>query len=488
MKKIIFLIIIAFTFSIFSTQAKDLKAYLFYCTFLSPEEGPFIETYISVDGNSVLFEKNESGKFQGVLEITMLFKLNSEIKDFMKYDLLSPEIDDTTNINFHFIDQQRFLLPNGVYDFEILIADKNRETLPFIITRPVNIDFPYDKVSLSGIELIESFTKTESQNALTKSGYDLVPFVSNFFPDNINKLTFYSEVYNTDKVLGQDEKFLISYYIESYETERALPKYIRYKKETSNSVCILFNEFDISDLPSGNYSLAIEIRDRENNLLVSNSLFFQRSNPNIQINIHDISTINIKNTFVEKFTSMDTLVENIRSLSPISTQLEKSFARNLVKDPDLKIMKQYFWNFWVTRDNLDPEDAWLKYADEVKKVNASYATVTKEGYESDRGRVYLKYGPPNAISESYNEPNAYPYEIWHFYELNSQRNRKFVFYTHELATNDFELVHSDAVGEINNYQWQFFIHDRGNNPANIDQQRMENHWGSKINDYFDNPR
>ena len=488
MKKIIALFILTLIFSTFASQARDLKAYLFYCTFLSLEDGPFIETYISVDGKSVTFIEAENGKFQGTLEITMIFKLDGEIKDFKKYDLLSPDISDTTNINFHFIDQQRFLLPNGLYDFEILIADKNKETLPFVITRPVNIDFPYDEVSISGIELIESFSKAEKTGVLTKSGYDLVPYVSNFFSQTQNKLTYYSEIYNTEIILGKDEKFLVTSYIESYETEKPMPKFIEYKKVVTQPVNVLFNEFDISDLPSGNYSLVIEVRDRENNQLAYNSLFFQRSNPSIKINVQDIAAININNTFAERIGSADTLAEHIRSLDPISSQLERAFTQNLAKAPDLRTMQQYFYNFWYTRDNLDPEGSWLKYAEQLKIADASFGTGMKKGYDTDRGRVFLKYGPPNAISESYNEPNAFPYEIWHFYELSNQRNRRFVFYSRELATNDFELVHSDAVGEISNYQWQFVIHGREFAPVGIDDQIVPNHWGSRINDYYITPR
>jgi len=488
MKKITYLFTLALILSIFTTQARDLKAYLFYSTFLSLEDGPFIETYISVDGSSVTFIEAENGKFQGTLEITMIFKLDGEIKDFKKYELLSPDISDTTDINFHFIDQQRFLLPNGVYDFDILIADKNEETLPFIITRPVNINFPYDQVSISGIELIESFSKAEEVGVLTKSGYDLVPYVSNFFSKSQNKLTYYSEIYNSETILGKDEKFLVTSYIESFETKVPMPKYIEYKKEVSKPVNVLFNEFDISSLPSGNYNLVIEVRDRENNQIADAKLFFQRSNPDIKINVQDIAAVDINNTFAERITNADTIAEYIRSLSPISSQLEKGFTQNLLKVPNLQTMQQYFYNFWYTRDNMDPEGAWLLYAEQVLIADATFGTRTKKGYETDRGRVFLKYGPPNAIAESYNEPNAFPYEIWHFYELIDQRNRRFVFYSRELATNDFELIHSDAIGEVSDYQWQFVIHGREFAPTGVDDQIVPNHWGSKINDYYITPR
>ena len=43
----------------FNVNANKLQAYLSYATFLSPADGPYIETYLSVVGNSVKFIKNE---------------------------------------------------------------------------------------------------------------------------------------------------------------------------------------------------------------------------------------------------------------------------------------------------------------------------------------------------------------------------------------------------------------------------------------------
>jgi GWxTD domain-containing protein len=418
----------------------------------------------------------------------MMFKQSDIIKDFKKYELLSPEIDDTANVTFNFIDQQRFSLPNGDYIFDMLISDKNRDILPFIITKNISIDYPESKVNISGIEFIESFTNTMTQNILSKSGYDLVPLVSNYFPTEKNKLTFYSEIYNAEKILGKDEKFLLNCHIESFETGITLSNFVQYKREISKPVNVFFGEFNLSLLPTGNYNLIIEVRDKNNSLLASNELFFQRNNPNAQLSLNDLASIDVTNSFVTRIVDTDTLAEYLRYLSPISSQMEQSLAIKIIKSDDLLEMQRYFLNFWMTRENTNPEDAWIKYLEEVKKANKSFRTVNRQGYDTDRGRVYLKYGPPNAIAESYYEPNAYPYEIWHYYQLKNQRNKKFVFYTHEVATNDFELLHSDAIGEVQNYQWQFVIHERGNAPHSVDQNEMENHWGSKVQDYYNIPR
>jgi len=46
-----------------------------------------------------MFKKNEKNTYQGKLKITMLFKQGDLIKNFKKYELLSPEVSDSTKIN-----------------------------------------------------------------------------------------------------------------------------------------------------------------------------------------------------------------------------------------------------------------------------------------------------------------------------------------------------------------------------------------------------
>jgi hypothetical protein len=107
---------------------------------------------------------------------------------------------------------------------------------------------------------------------------------------------------------------------------------------------------------------------------------------------------------------------------------------------------------------------------------------------SDRGRVYLQYGKPNAIAESHYEPAAFPYEIWHYYNINGQRDKRFVFYTQEIATNDFQLLHSDVVGELANYHWQRQLYSRIWDPYSIDDVIVPNSYGSFATDYYRQPR
>ncbi|MBM3436303.1 MAG: hypothetical protein FJY07_08835, partial [Bacteroidetes bacterium] len=226
-------------------EKMKLNAYLSFAAFSSPETGPYIETYLTVEGSSVNYLKNQNQKFQASIQVIFLFRKDQEIINYDKYELNSPALDDTTGgVKFNFIDQQRYSLANGTYEFEIQIWDKNSKEKPFINIQPLIIDFPDHKVSVSGIQLISSFTKATEPGVWTKNGYDLMPYIFTFYPEMINKLSFYSEIYNSDKMLGIGTKYLVTYYITSLGQEKPLARFVTHKKETASSVNILFSEFN----------------------------------------------------------------------------------------------------------------------------------------------------------------------------------------------------------------------------------------------------
>jgi len=508
MKKIItVLLCILLVNSAFSQSEKILSAQLLYTRFFAPDEGPFIETSLLVVGKSVVYVKNENDKFQGSIEVTVIFSKDSTVVNFDKYELFSPEVEDTTNLTFNFIDQQRYGLPNGLYEYELKIKDVNSRVAPFSTKQTIEIDFPENQVSISGIQMVESYKKTTEPNILSKSGYDIVPFVFNFYPDPLNSLRFYVEIYNTEKAIGANEKFLLSYYIENYESKTRLSKFVRFKKEDTKQVNVLFTEFEISELPSGNYYLVIEARNKENELLDESRQFFQRSNPDVKDNFGEFANIVVENSFVSQITNKDTLVEYIHCLAPISTDMEMNFVKYQVdKDAiNFESMQRYFLNFWLSRDELNPEYAWKKYLSSVQLVDEQFGYPGKKGtkgYDTDMGRTFLKYGPPNTITdrpfdaggsgmtindggvESSKDGGSVPYQIWHYYELNGQRDIKFVFANINIALFDYTLIHSNLPGEINNVNWQNELKRHKQGVALPDEDKYTGRSG----DDYNNPR
>jgi GWxTD domain-containing protein len=267
-----------------------------------------------------------------------------------------------------------------------------------------------------------------------------------------------------------------------------LNDYSRVRTETVKPVSVILSEFNIENLSSGNYNLVVEARNQQNEIVASGQLFLQRSNPNAQPSFTDVTSYSSDNTFAGKITNIDTLKEYLSSTFPISSGLERSFLRTALKSSDIHYLQNYFYGFWQRREQANPEHAWLLYNEEVKKAQYNFGTRIKKGYQTDRGRVYLEYGPPNTRSVQYYGPNQYPYEIWHYYTLKeTQRNKKFVFYSPDMVTSDFFLIHSDAIGEVNDPQWQFVLTSRSQTPVDIMDTQTIQTWGNLSDDYWTLP-
>ncbi len=465
MKKSIFILTLILIFTLKVFPSPGIGAYISHATFNVPGQTPYVEVYLELMGNTLVYNKLPSGLFQGSVQITMIIKQDSVIKDFKKYELLSKQINDTVSVGVNFIDQQRFSLPNGSYVLELSIIDNNIDKKAQSLNYPFTIEFPEDKATVSTIQFVNSYTKTSESNILSKSGYDLVPLVDNYYPADKDKLIFYAEVYNPNHKEGSDEKFIISYYLESFENGRILNDFAKTKREASKPVIVLINEFDISRLPTGNYNVVISLRDKQNAEIASGISFFQRSNPEMDAVAQDYSTVDLSNSFSASIMSADTLREFIQSLTPVATEMEKLFINYQSQTAALPALQQYFQKFWESRDPLKPKEAWETYKAQVKKVNEAFGTQVKKGYNTDMGYVYLKYGAPSTIQDVPFETGVIegrgtvPYQIWHFYSLNNgrERNKRFVFVSSEVSVRDYTLVHSDAVGEIQNYNWQGLI-------------------------------
>ncbi len=471
-----FLFFILSSFSFFC-GAQNLKAFLYTATFNSPSNKPYIETYLSFDANSIKLKFSERNGYFGELDILIEVIKESTIVYSDHYKLKSPFFVDSVSNNQLFIDQQRIALKNGEYDLKLTITDLHETKNKLTHSEKINVDFKENKLALSDIELVENYTKTEVKNKLSKSGYDLIPYVSNFYPPLVEKLNLYFEIYNSDKHFSLEKRYLLNTYIETYETKVALFDYTISKRMFAKALQSNFYTFPIEKLPTGNYNLVCEIKDVKNNSVIKKKLLFQRSGLKHNKSLNDISSIDIDGTFVEKITNGDSLLLFIDYLYPIATNHEITFADNQKRYNNLLLIQKYILNFWKGRNLHNPEQEWENYKSVVIKVNKEFRNAKIPGYKTDRGRVFLQYGVPNSRHKVENSSANVPYEIWHYYKLRNKTNCKFVFVNEHLGIQDYKLTYSNVDGEVSNAEWRDKI-KQDQNPT----------FGDDFNNNYINPR
>jgi GWxTD domain-containing protein len=435
--------------------------------FDNPGGQPYVEIHLYADSRSLAVAQLPDSTFQCSMQVHVSVSRDSSLIYTDRYNLKSPAAADKNAVP-DLLDIQRIALDNGSYRATLTFSDNNGaggESLS--LKQDFAVDFPQDHIGMSDIELLASALPSSAKTRFSRNGLDMVPLASGFYPPEADRLTFYAEVYRSSAAMDTAASYMLRYRILGNESKKPSGNLGGIRKVRAGDVSPLLATLSIADLPSGNFQLVVEAVDQENRVLASRSQFFQRAHSIVLSEVpDDVSVIPIEGTFVEAVTDTSQLKEYIRCVRPISSVNEQLAAESQLKLCDRRSMQQFVLYFWMKRNRPDPESEWLAYKERVDAVNSSFRTFNRKGYETDRGRVYLQYGSPNERETSYNEPGNYPYEIWQYYRVNDQSNRIFVFMSHNMAANDFTLIHSDVTGEINQPRWQLMLENRENSYGN----------------------
>lgn len=467
-----------------SLSAQNLGLDISLAQYMTGENESYIELNFSVDGASLVLNQNENKAFQGGIEVIVKIKQDSIFKIGDKFRIISPEITDTSESMGVFIQQERYALANGEYTLFLELYDYNNPGRKHKVEQPIEVYLGKKEVAVSDITFLDHYNKATKQSRFAKSGFDLIPMVISgtpYFPTEIEKISYYSEIYNLSDRLGLDEAYILKQYIENNDNGKISEKHARTSKHIANGVLPILSGFAIGDLASGNYNLVIEVIDREQKTVLKKKEFFYRENKNTKPLVEDIMLEDLKGTFVSGINNFDTLYKYIKYLYPISTEREQGYQKNLLASRDKEQMKRYFFAFWQRHNREDPRTQWLDYYKNVRIANHLYNTRIQRGYMTERGRVFLTYGSPSLVEDRKFEPNLPPYQIWQYNVLNgpyadiSQNNKFFIFAELEPSTNDYELIHSTAYGELNNRRWRYDLAGGSfGNGDNIDSNSPNN--------------
>lgn len=488
--KMLRFIFVFFLFSILGMQAsgqpKTMLAYWSYGRFLSPQTGPYLETYLTISGPTIAFLKESDSLFRADIFVSfIIFKEKDTLLNRTFH--FNPEANSLENTRRTFVNLQRFTLPEGDYDYLLTIFDRHRALQPnekaFSSSGSLKMHFPKDSVAFSDIEIVDDYFPSSGQDLATRGGYTILPKVVNFFGREDTSIKIFSEVYFPKALNGQP--YLLTASVLDGKNRKTLEPLVNRKKIEAREAIQIIQEFPLASLSAGQYIISLTVINPANQVVASQELFFIKSGITPKKNQFTPTGIL---SFAADFNHLDSLKNLISCLSPISSVQEKKYAKTLLKEGTLENCKRYFSDFWVKEDSLRPEDAWLAYKVQMDFTNREFSTKIQQGCESDRGRVHLQYGAPNIRSEVRDEPSAFPYEIWHYYRINRQTDKKFVFYNPDLSTNDYVLLHSDVIGELYNQQWQISLNRRIMPTNNMDREVQPEHFGGKANEMYRDPR
>jgi len=483
MKKIILLLMVVMLAAPLFAQNKQLSAMFGYSVFYLPESNqPYVETYLDFDARSLTFVADGSAGYRATVEVTIVVRRDDTVAYVKKYELHSPYTSGPESTGFTFFDLQRFGIPNGIYDMELTLRDKASGDEPLTVQDKLVVYFADQKPAMSNIQLMASATPTETPNMLSRSGYDMVPYIDDFVPAEITQLHPYFELYNLESEIGHNP-FIVNTYIEQKESGRRIPNLGGQTRHTpSGANTPVYSTIDISNLISGNYNVVVEVQNTKGESLFKQSVTIMRSNPVVED--ITIGETEVATSFAALITDEKTLNYYIDALYPISSVYELTTAKKLLAQTDLKAKQDYFYRFWKSRDPLDPAGKWHDYLTNLTYVDEHFTYPLTPGYRTDMGRVYLQYGPPSYVRDEKNyvgalglhrntaevqNINSYgegenladqghvyylPYKLWRYNQIpGDYENRVFLFWD-EHRGGYYKLLNSNARGEIRTAGWE----------------------------------
>lgn len=469
-------VLFLFFLLVFSAQAQTkIKAYLDTKQFYSPEIGPYLEIYIEFAGYTTQFVQCPGGqKATVIVDIAVIDSLNETVfNDF--YALDSPISTDSTQNNF--IEVIRIPLSYGNYSLAVQLEDANKTNSLISGNLAVEILKMGEHLSFSSIEAIDLAFKSEENNRFTKSNYYLIPLLKNYFFQGDNNLPYYAELYGSKGPIYFERKIINSTNGQIY------PALSLADTLQSESVIALLQQVDISILQTGTYQLQLSAKDLLTSEVCTQVFDIERFNDD-EI-AFDMSSMLLDPAFQESIAS-DSIAYYLESLLPIAKPGEIRTIIEVLKANDSEQMRKHLQAFWFETSGSKAYEEWLRYQQQVRSVEKNYSNNYMEGFETDRGRVYLKYGQPNSIVVKESSPSEYPYEIWTYNKIGIYSNKRFVFYNPDLVTNNHRLLHSDMIGELRNPAWQQILVRRNTINGTVDDPNMLNtkHFGGNSNDFY----
>ena len=300
-----------------------------------------------------------------------------------------------------------------------------------------------------------------------------MPNIATYYPEQFDKLAFYIEVYNMMKNVGEETDFLLRYSVVKKNTLKIIENVSKFQKQKAQKVNLLLAELDISKITSGNYELFIEVRNAKNELLAEKRSEFFRNKKGNLTETSSSENFDISETFVQEL-SKEELVFYAEATTAVCDINEKTYIRNAIRDKDYTSVSRFLYRYWEQGAGTKAKQAFENYRQMVDRVEEKYGTPLFRGFETDRGRVTLQYGLPNDLLERHKEPDALPYEIWHYYEMaGRQRNVKFIFYDDTGVGTDFKLIHSNALSEINNERWKEVVYYTSNRYIGLENAEQD---------------
>lgn len=452
-----YLIIIIFSlFLIQSSYSQPVNKFYFDCSasvFKGSEGKNIVELYYAVYQRFLKYAPSSSGFSADAKLEVFIYPKNSEKPLAVNTYKIPSQISDTTAevLKSKLIGQINYEMKYGEYKFVVFASDFNNPTIMDSTVFDVPVEDFSGSVKMSDIELSTSISKSTDKSSLFyKNTLEVVPNAAGLYGKNINELHYYAELYNLSSSNISDEftiknRILSTNNEELYSTEKKLKRGVESRVD--------FGMVKIDTMKTGSYVFELSVIDPVKNInVIKTKKFFLYTTTDDKMSSNKGNEDYLKSEFAlmtEK--DLDDMFEKTLYIRQnTETNNYKSFRT-------VEEKRKFMYDFWKKRDSdlSTPQNEYLKsYFKRMGEANKQFKEDYKEGWKTDRGRIYLLYGVPNDVDFFPFESDTKSYIIWKFNSLPGQGPTEAIFIEKETGTGVYRLVSSTIRGEFRDDNWR----------------------------------
>ncbi len=406
----------------------------------------YLEVYLMIQRDALQF--NPSGEaYQALARISLHLYSPDTLLSTTSWEIMD-KVQDPAELSPRqkLPDIAAFNLPPGKFRLQGKVEDLNRDTT---YLKALDLDlsaYSDTALQISNLEFATQIERTDEVNKFYKNGYRVIPNPERLYGTALPMLYFYSEIYNFEDTTGEFtvERIILD---SARKEVKRLPAKV-HKKVGSSAVEV--DGFSIASLTSGTYYLKVIVLDNDNGETTSAESKFFIFRPG------DFSTERLAVRSEPDRSDSEILSYNDAQLSEAVEEI-----KYLLSDSEWRSIgalnqegqRQFLIRFWRERDS-NPETPVNEYKDifisRKSYCNEKFGVLDKEGWKTDRGRVYILFGKPDEVEYHTHELDTRPYEIWYYDALDG--GVIFVFVDRN-GYGDYRLVHSTKNGEIYRPDW-----------------------------------
>ena len=419
-----------------------LKLNVDYARFRGDEKNLYVEVYYAFPQGAMTYRADTVGFRAGLVATLSIVKRDSTVYEnrwlvpHVVKDSASLYKDVTlTGLSAHGL---------GIGNYVLKFVGQDLNALNRMDSVVLNMHIQMldtQRVILSDLELASSIQPGKKGSLFYKNTFEVVPNAGAIFSED-NSVYQYVEAYNLLK--GNDRSDYVVKTMVLDATGREVSSRERTRKRLGESSVIVDN-ISTAHLNTGAYTLVIALFDSGKTTLTSSGKKFFVYNPSLGI---DSTLLTRGGVLINTFAGVGEaeMDKEFKWLMYESSDGEKAQYERL-SSVDAK--SKFLTEFW----NRRPPGAREEFLNRVGYVNSKFQSMGREGYRTDRGRVYLVYGPPDDNERHPNDPDSRPFEVWSYYGL--QGGVIFVFVQLQSGST-YELVHSTHRKELHDEGWQRF--------------------------------